>query len=74
LVLFRIGKRTSRRVLTFPLREPGPPMFRITAEERFIEKLEQSPETTFPRQSEEENTRLRDALQQAAIVTNSLGA
>lgn len=43
------------------------------AEERFIERLEQSPEAVFLNESEEENTRLRDALEQAVIVTNSLG-
>lgn len=43
------------------------------AEERFIERLEQSPEAEFLRDSEEENTSLRDAIQQAVIVTNSLG-
>lgn len=43
------------------------------AEERFVESLEQSPEATFPSESEEENTRLRDALQQAVISrTHSL--
>lgn len=42
------------------------------AEERFVEKLEGSPEATFLRESEEENTRLRDSLQQAVAVTNSL--
>ena len=42
------------------------------AEERFIEKLEQSPQAQFQQDSEEENTRLRDAMQQAVIVTNSL--
>jgi hypothetical protein len=43
------------------------------AEERFIERLEGSPQATFLRESTEENTSLRDALQQAVIVTQSLG-
>jgi hypothetical protein len=30
------------------------------------------PEATYLRESDEENTKLRDALQQAVIVTNSL--
>lgn len=42
------------------------------AEERFVERLEGSPEAEFLRESEEENTRLRDSLQQAVVVTNSL--
>lgn len=42
------------------------------AEERFIERLETSPEATFLRESAEENTRLRDALTQAVIVSRSL--
>lgn len=43
------------------------------AEERFIERIEGSPQAEFLRESEEENTSLRDALQQAVVVTNSLG-
>jgi hypothetical protein len=42
------------------------------AQERFIEQLEGSPEATFLTESEEENTTLHDAMQQAVIVTNSL--
>lgn len=42
------------------------------AEERFVERLEGSPEATFLRESDEENTRLRDSLSQAVAVTNSL--
>jgi hypothetical protein len=42
------------------------------AEERFIEKLEQIPEAALLRESEEENTLLRESLQQAVIVTKSL--
>lgn len=42
------------------------------AGERFIERLETSPQAEFLRDSEEENTALRDALQQAVVVTNSL--
>jgi hypothetical protein len=42
------------------------------AEERFIEHLEQSPQAVFERESDEENTALRDALQQSVIVANSL--
>ncbi|HWO71222.1 MAG TPA: hypothetical protein VNP94_10785 [Actinomycetota bacterium] len=43
------------------------------AEERFVERLETSPEATFLRESVEENTRLRDALAAAAAVGRSLG-
>lgn len=42
------------------------------AEARFIERLQSSPQAEFLRESEEENTRLRDALSQAVTVTNSL--
>jgi len=42
------------------------------AEEQFITKLENSPGAKFLRGAEEENTRMRDALEQAVVVTNSL--
>lgn len=42
------------------------------AEARFIERLQTSPQGEFLRESEEENTRLRDALSQAVTVTRSL--
>jgi hypothetical protein len=35
-------------------------------------RLENAPQAEFLREAEEENTRLRDALQQAVIITNSL--
>jgi hypothetical protein len=35
-------------------------------------QLENTPQAEFLHEAEEENTRLRDALQQAVIVTNSL--
>lgn len=42
------------------------------ATERFVEKLEGSPEAEFLRESDEENTRLRDTFERMAVVTNSL--
>lgn len=42
------------------------------AEEKFIEKLEHTPEAKLLRSSEEENTRLRDTLTRMAQVTDSL--
>lgn len=42
------------------------------ASERFIEKIETSPEATFLRESEEENTRLRDSLERAVVATRGL--
>ena len=41
-------------------------------EESFIERIEPSPKAQFLQESEEEHSTLRDALQQAVIVTNSL--
>jgi len=43
------------------------------AEERFIARLEGSPEATFLRESADENTSLRDALAAAVAVGRSLG-
>lgn len=43
------------------------------AEERYTERVEQSPEAVYLREQDEENTRMRDALQRAVVVTNSLG-
>ena len=37
------------------------------------QRLEKTPEATFLRELDEENTNLRDALQQSVIVANSLG-
>jgi len=42
------------------------------AEERAIERMETSPGAEFMRESAEENTRLRDALASAVVVTRSL--
>lgn len=42
------------------------------AEEQFIERLERTPEARLLRDSEEENTRLRDTLTRMASVTDSL--
>lgn len=42
------------------------------AEERFIEKIEQSPEAVYLRENYQENTRLRDSIEQGVIVANSL--
>jgi len=42
------------------------------AEERAIERKETSPGAEFMRESFEENTRLRDALASAVVVTRSL--
>jgi len=42
------------------------------AEETLIEELETSPGAEFMRESAEENTRLRDALSSAVVVTRSL--
>jgi hypothetical protein len=39
---------------------------------RIGERLEGTPQAEFLQDAEEENTRMRDALQQAVIVTNSL--
>jgi hypothetical protein len=42
------------------------------AEERMISRLENSPQAEFLQESTEENTALRDSIQQAVIVTKSL--
>lgn len=42
------------------------------AEEKFIEKLEKTPGARFLRESEEENTELRDTFERMAQVTSSL--
>lgn len=42
------------------------------AEEQFIEKLEKTPGARFLRESEEENTELRDTFERMAQVTSSL--
>lgn len=44
------------------------------AEERFIEKIESTPQAQFLRESEEENTRLRDTFERMAQVTASLAS
>jgi hypothetical protein len=44
------------------------------ATESFIEKLEGSPEAEFLRESDEENTRLRETFERMAVVTNSLAS
>lgn len=44
------------------------------AEERFVEKIEQSPEGRFLAEADEENTRLRDTMERMAMVTNSLAS
>lgn len=44
------------------------------AEERFVEKLENSPQAQFLRESEEENTQLRDTFERMAQVTASLAS
>lgn len=60
-------RKHRRRSASPPSRRP-----RGQVEERFVEKLEQSPEAQFLRESEEENTRLRDTFDRMAQVTNSL--
>lgn len=42
------------------------------ATERQVEKMEGSPEATLLRESDEENTRLRDAMERAVIATRGL--
>ena len=42
------------------------------ASERQIERIENSPQASFLRESEEENTRLRDSLQTAVMATRGL--
>ncbi|HXF73154.1 MAG TPA: hypothetical protein VNO79_11150 [Actinomycetota bacterium] len=67
----RLQKRFERRGAS---PEAALSLAATEAEERFIERLETSPEATFLRESTEENTRLRDALAAAAAVGRSLGA
>jgi len=44
----------------------------VEAEERFVERLEQSPEAQFVTENLEENTGLRDSLLRAVIVSESM--
>ena len=65
----RLQKRFERRGAS---PETALSLAATEAEERFIGRLEGSPEAEFLRGSVEENTRLRDALQSAVIVSRSL--